>query len=120
MMEKKKEENKLKEFFKPTKGKLIGAIVFFVISLLYIFYFSFSYLYGYDPNNSLIFWFLFFPSSLAFLILENYNIESILSRQKTTVIFIGLIVLQVIYWYLLSCIIVYLLSRIVRNNNTLK
>jgi len=94
-IEKKKKKSGLKMFFKPSWSKAILIEVFLFIVLGCLFSDSFSFI-------------------LQFLALPVLMSSAFLSEiERSSFWFI--IVVQMIYWYLLSCVILYLISKIRKN-----
>ena len=93
-------KNKLKEFFKPTRWKTIMVVILLLLALAYLWSRRFLLFSIYDP----ILWFLALP--IMFIQITGINFSN--PYVSTIIIF----VLQIIYWYILACFIMYLLGKI--------
>ena len=105
----------VKEFFRPTKWKVILSVILFLITILFIYLVITVRVYvpqgSKDPFlSNPIFWFAALPSLLMITLItstEEYFINPIVT-------FVVIIALQLIYIYILPCFIVWLFNKMKR------
>ena len=102
-----KAKEKTKEFLKPTKGKIVIMAILIIIAINYFTTTIFipdggpNLLY-YDP----LYWFVALPI-LFFGTTGIYRVNAFVMGMV-------MLVLQAIYWYILSCLIIYIIDKIRR------
>lgn len=99
-------------FLKPTKGKVILTIIIGLLTLLFLF---FSFMSGggkmcepgfpcRHPPLTKFFMYTFFVLVWPFVLFASFNLEN-------TLFWIISFILSVLFWYLISCLIIYIFKR---------
>ena len=106
-----KNNNLSEGFFKPTKAKIIISVIFLLLSLgaLYLLFSINLYIEKGNEGSFIsnpIFWILLFPI-LSIIFLKNSLING-------WIIVFLLILLQALYIYIISCVIVWIYNKIIR------
>ncbi len=116
-----KKEGATKEFFRPTTTKIILAIIFLVITLIFVYLITTVRVYipqgGKDPYlSNPLFWVAALPSLLMITLVT--STETYLINRVVT--FVTILILQIAYIYILPCLIVWLGNKLRRKLKTKK
>ena len=95
----------LKEFLRPTKGKIIILILIFILSLFFGFKESYVSVEMEGGYRHLEFNKVFFPLSQNIYYIPSYGLSHIIT-------FIVIYLCGIIYWYSLACLIIFLYQKI--------
>jgi len=106
-MKKKNKIERIKEFFKPTKGKIISTLV--ISPILTLFTFFVWFLIWANPPYPLLYKILFVIFTPMINLLNFIMSSELMSFHKALLVFLFVYILIV---YLLSCLIVFTFSRL--------